>query len=144
VIDAAQDDPAGYIALRCAMIEFAFREARGTDIGGGATLGKRVSARRWIDSPLFAWWAQGLPIDVERARARIRDEVGQARWDAEDARYERDQRRNRHVYVKRAQVDEERERIGSLLAEIRSRLIAGNTTASAATETQTLSSVAVG
>lgn len=125
MIDAAQDDPAGYVALRCAMIEFAFREARGTDVGGGATLGKRVAARRWIDSPLFAWWAQGLPIDVKRARSRIRDEVGQARWDAEDAQYERDQRRNRHVYSKRAEVDAERERIGSLLAEIRLRLVGG-------------------
>lgn len=119
------DDVEGYVALRCAMIEFAFREARGNDVGmgGGASLGKRVEARRWILSPAFEFWARGLPVDVERARRAIRDEIGADGWDKDDAAYERDLKRRSRHHAQRASIEAERERIGSLLAEIRMRLV---------------------
>lgn len=139
------DDVEGYIALRCTMIEFAFREARGNDVGmgGGASLGKRVEARRWIMSPHFEFWSRGLPIDVERARAAIRAEVGDAKWEADDAAFARDRTRRAPMYAKWAAVEAERERIGSLLAEIRMRLV-GVPEGRPETETLTLSSVAGG
>lgn len=138
------DDAEGYIALRCAMIEFAFREARGRDGDVKASLERRVLARRWIMSPKFDFWAQGLPIDCDRARRVIRAEVGEKRWEADDAAYDRDRNRRHVSYAKRHSEEAERERIGSLLAEIRMRLLrgSGNPTESAQTETQTLSSVA--